>query len=122
MARVLAVDDDPDVLGLVRTNLELEGYDVVTASDGTQALETVVKTRPDAVVCDLMMPGIGGLTVLRYLRADPATAKIPFVVLSAKTMPDDIRKALDMGADRYITKPFDPQDLLDAVADLLAAR
>jgi CheY-like chemotaxis protein len=119
MPRVLVVDDDPQVVKLVQTNLELEGYEVITATDGEEALDAVERQRPDAVVCDLMMPGIGGFTVLRLLRADPSTVKIPFVVLTAKTMPADVQKALDMGADRYITKPFDPQDLLDAVANLL---
>jgi CheY-like chemotaxis protein len=120
VALILAVDDDPGVLALVRANLEIDGYEVITANDGGEALEMVPREHPDAIVCDLMMPGVGGLTVLRYLRADPATRHIPFVILSAKTMPDDIKEALEMGADRYITKPFDPQDLLDAIAELLA--
>jgi CheY-like chemotaxis protein len=122
VALILAVDDDPGVLALVRANLEIDGYKVVTANDGGEALEMVPRERPDAIVCDLMMPGVGGLTVLRYLRADPATRHIPFVILSAKSMPADIKEALEMGADRYITKPFDPQDLLDAIAELLAER
>lgn len=117
--RVLVVDDDPQVLRLMRVNLELEGYDVVSAPDGEEALEAVVSERPDVVVCDVMMPGVDGLTVLRNLRANPRTSKIPFVVVSAKAQRADVQAALDMGADRYITKPFDPQDLLDAVESLL---
>jgi CheY-like chemotaxis protein len=120
MALVLVVDDHAIIRNLVKLNLELVGHDVVTAGDGEEALDVLAREHPDVVVCDLMMPGIGGFTVLRLLRADPATAKIPFVVLTAKTMPEDIQKALDLGADRYITKPFDPQDVTDAVAQLLA--
>jgi CheY-like chemotaxis protein len=117
--RVLVVDDDPQVLRLMRVNLELEGYDVVSAPDGEEALEAVVSERPDVVVCDVMMPGVDGLTVLRNVRANPQTSKIPFVVVSAKAQRADVKAALDMGADKYITKPFDPQDLLDAVEHLL---
>jgi CheY-like chemotaxis protein len=117
--RVLVVDDDPQVLRLMRVNLELEGYDVVSAPDGEEALEAVVSERPDVVVCDVMMPGVDGLTVLRNVRANPQTSKIPFVVVSAKAQRSDVKAALDMGADKYITKPFDPQDLLDAVEHLL---
>src|SRR5687768_2463935 len=103
MALVLVVDDHAIIRNLVKLNLELVGHDVVTAGDGEEALDVLAREHPDVVVCDLMMPGIGGFTVLRLLRADPATAKIPFVVLTAKTMPEDIQKALDLGADRYIT-------------------
>ena len=117
--RVLVVDDDPQVLRLMRVNLELEGYDVVSAPDGEQALEAVITENPDVVVCDVMMPGIDGLTVLRNLRSNPHTKKIPFVVVSAKAQRSDIKAALEMGADKYITKPFDPQELLDAVELLL---
>lgn len=117
--RVLVVDDDPQVLRLMRVNLELEGYDVVSAPDGDEALEAVLNDRPDVVVCDVMMPGMDGLTVLRNLRSNPRTSKIPFVVVSAKAQRSDVKAALDMGADRYITKPFDPQELLDAVGQLV---
>ncbi len=119
--RVLVVDDDPQVLRLMRVNLELEGYDVVSAPDGEEALDAVLNERPDVVVCDVMMPGMDGLTVLRNLRSNPRTSKIPFVVVSAKAQRSDVKAALDMGADRYITKPFDPQELLDAVEHLLTA-
>ena len=119
MARVLVVDDDPQVLTLLRVNFELEGYDVLSASDGEEALETAYEELPDAVVCDVMMPGTDGLTVLRQLRASPKTSKIPFVVVSAKAQNADIKAAIEMGADKYITKPFDTQELLDAVAELL---
>lgn len=120
MAKILVVDDDPAVVRLVQLNLELEGHEVETATNGSEALDAVARRLPDAIVCDLMMPVTDGFTVLRTLRIDPAAKKIPFVILSAKTLPADIQKALEMGADRYIAKPFDPQDLIDTVAALLA--
>jgi DNA-binding response OmpR family regulator len=122
MARVLVVDDDPQVLTLLRVNFELEGYDVLSAGNGEEALEIAWDELPDAVVCDVMMPGTDGLTVLRQLRASPKTKTIPFVVVSAKAQRADIKTAIEMGADKYITKPFDPQELLDAVADLLSSK
>lgn len=121
MARVLVVDDDPHIVQLIQINLESRGHDVVTATDGSDALDEVARQKPDAIVCDLMMPVTDGFTVLRTLRIDPETKKIPFVIVSAKTMPEEIRKALEMGADRYITKPFEPEELLAAVDKLLEA-
>ena len=119
MARVLVVDDHKIIRDLVRLNLEMAGHEVLEAADGEQALEIVDADRPDILVCDLMMPGIGGLSVLRLLRANPETKKIPFVVLTAKTLPEDIRQATEMGADRYITKPFEPDEVINAVDELL---
>ncbi len=119
MPRVLVVDDDPQVLMLLRVNLELEGYDVTTAGGGDEALELAHDAEFEVVVCDLMMPGTDGMTVLRRLRADPNTKDIPFVVVSAKAQRSDIKQLLEMGADRYITKPFDPGDLVEALGDVL---
>ncbi len=122
MPRVLVVDDDPQVLGLLRLNFEMEGYDVSCASDGSEALQVVARDNPDVVVCDVMMPGIDGLEVVRRLRADPATADLPVVVLSAKAMRSDLRAGMEAGADEYVTKPFDPVELIDVVGRLLAER
>lgn len=117
---MLVVDDDPQVLGLLRLNFEMEGYEVSCANDGTEALEAVSREVPDLVVCDVMMPGIDGLEVVRRLRADPATAHLPVVVLSAKAMRSDLRAGIEAGADEYVTKPFDPVELIDVVSRLLA--
>ncbi len=119
-ARVLVVDDDPQVLKLLRLNFEMEGYDVEAAPDGAAALAAAARRRPDAVVCDVMMPGMDGLEVVRRMRADPDLADVPIVVVSAKAQRSDMRDGVDAGADEYVTKPFDPQDVLDAVARLLA--
>ena len=118
-ARVLVVDDDPQVLKLLRLNFEMEGYDVDAAPDGAAALAAAARRRPDAVVCDVMMPGMDGLEVVRRLRADPELSKVPIVVVSAKAQRSDMRDGVAAGADEYVTKPFDPQDVLDAVARLL---
>ena len=117
--RVLVVDDDPQVLKLLRLNFEMEGYDVDAAPDGAAALAAAARHRPDAVVCDVMMPGMDGLEVVRRLRADPDLSKIPIVVVSAKAQRSDMRDGVAAGADEYVTKPFDPQDVLNAVARLL---
>jgi two-component system phosphate regulon response regulator PhoB len=122
MPRVLVVDDDPQVLKLLHVNFEMEGYDVVSATNGEEALAAVVKERPDVVVCDVMMPGMDGLEVVRRLKADDATAKLPVVLLSAKALRGDVRSGLDAGADEYVTKPFDPSELLDVVGRLLDER
>jgi CheY-like chemotaxis protein len=122
MPRVLVVDDDPQVLRLLRLNFEMEGYDVVSATNGEEALQHVRGDSPDVVVCDVMMPGIDGLEVVRRLRADPDTVTLPLVVVSAKAQRGDIREGLNLGADAYVTKPFDPAELLEIVAELLAKR
>jgi CheY-like chemotaxis protein len=120
--RVLVVDDDPQVRKLVSLNFELDGYDVVSAAGGAEALAEVARQRPDVMVCDVMMPGMDGLEVVRRLRADPKTASLPVVMVSAKAQRSDLTEGKSAGADAYVTKPFDPQDLLDAVAKLLKRR
>ena len=119
MPRILVVDDDPQVLRLLRVNFEMEGYDVVSAANGAEALDAVEQERPDAVVCDVMMPGMDGFEVVRHLRSKGATKSLPVVLCSAKAQRSDVRQGLDAGADEYVTKPFDPQELLDVVARLL---
>lgn len=119
MALVLVVDDEPDILLLHRLNLEAAGHRVVLAADGEKALERIVEERPDAVVLDVMMPVLDGWGVLERLRAQDAPP--PVLVVSAKTTPDDISRARDLGALDYLTKPYDPDELIRRVAALLAA-
>jgi len=120
MPRVLVVDDDPQVVRLLRVNLELEGYDVVSASGGKEALDAVDAEDPDLVVCDVMMPGMDGVEVVRRLRADKKT--VPVVMLSAKAMRSDMKAGLDAGANEYVTKPFDPAELIEVVDRLLGRK
>jgi DNA-binding response OmpR family regulator len=117
--RVLVVDDDRVIQQLLEVNLELEGYEVVaTAADGREALDKIAELKPDLVILDIMMPKMDGLEVCRRLRADPALAKIPVILLSARAQDMDIREGLDIGAAAYLTKPFDPVELLEVVGRL----
>ncbi len=116
---VLVADDDPVVLRLLTTTFEMEGFAVVTASDGAEAVAAATTLRPDAVVTDIMMPKLDGLGVLAELRADPRTASTPVVLLSARAQTADVRRGIDAGADRYVTKPFEPFELIDLIAELV---
>jgi adenylate cyclase len=116
---ILVVDDDPVIQKLLLVNFEMEGYRVLTASDGVEGLETVGGESPDLVLLDVMMPRMDGLEVVRHLKADQATKGIPVILLSAKAQATDISVGLDAGADDYVTKPFDPQELLDKVVALI---
>jgi CheY-like chemotaxis protein len=119
--RVLVVDDDRVIQQLLEVNLELEGYQVAgTASDGQEAIAMAAELKPDLIILDIMMPKMDGLEVCRKLKSDPKLAKIPIVLLSARAQDLDIREGLDIGADAYLTKPFDPVELLDVVGRLLA--
>lgn len=119
--RVLVVDDDRVIQQLLEVNLELEGYVVAgTASDGNEAIAMAAELKPDLILLDIMMPKLDGLEVCRRLKGDPKMAKIPIVLLSARAQDFDIREGLEIGADAYLTKPFDPVELLDVVGRLLA--
>jgi CheY-like chemotaxis protein len=119
--RVLVVDDDRVIQQLLEVNLELEGYQVAgTASDGQEAIAMAAELKPDLILLDIMMPKMDGLEVCRHLKADPKLSKIPIVLLSARAQDMDIREGLEIGADAYLTKPFDPVELLDVVGRLLA--
>jgi two-component system, OmpR family, KDP operon response regulator KdpE len=111
-ARVLVVDDDPQILRALRTNLAARGYQVQTAPDGEGALDAFARQRPDLIVLDLGLPGMDGLEVIRRVREQTQT---PIVVLSAREAEPDKVRALDLGADDYLTKPFGVQELLARV-------
>ncbi|MCL2878551.1 MAG: response regulator transcription factor [Acidobacteria bacterium] len=116
---VLVIDDEKDLLELVRYNLEKEGYQVRTAEDGENGLEAAVREMPDIVIVDLMLPGIDGLDVCRRLRADQRMARTPIIMLTAKTTETDRVVGLEMGADDYITKPFSPRELAARIKAVL---
>jgi len=98
---VLVIDDDPVILELLRVNFEIEGFDVICATDGEEGLARARAEHPDVVISDIMMPRRDGLQLLTDLKADPSTEALP------------VQHGLDMGADDYITKPFDPLELID---------
>ena len=117
---VLVVDDDPVILRLLQVNFELEGIGVELAVDGEEGLQRVHADPPDLVISDIMMPKVNGLELLAALRSSPDTAALPVILLSAKAQVADVQRGLELGADDYITKPFDPLELIDRVYKVLA--
>lgn len=118
--RVLVVDDDEVIRQLIGVNLELEGFDVFMAVDGLDALEKVKSVEPDVVTLDIMMPNLDGWVTAARLREDPETAHIKVVLLSARAQEADIRRGSRLGVDAYLTKPFDPDELISVVRRLAA--
>ena len=118
---VLVVDDDPVIQKLLQVNFEMEGYDVVVAGDGEEGLALAREEQPDLVLLDVMMPKMNGLDVAAAMRSDAVTAGIPIIMLSAKAQSSDVQAGLDLGVDDYVTKPFDPLELLERVGALLAS-
>jgi DNA-binding response OmpR family regulator len=116
---ILVVEDDPVILDLLAVNFELEGYTVARAVDGEDGLATALRVRPAAVVTDIMMPKRSGLDLLRDLRAHPELASVPVILVSARALASDVREGLAAGADDYVTKPFEPDELLVRVEKLL---
>jgi CheY-like chemotaxis protein len=118
--RVLVVDDDDVIRQLICVNLELEGFQVHTAVDGQDALDQVKAIRPHVVTLDIMMPRLDGWEAATRLRADPETAEIRVILLSARAQEADLRRGDRIGVDAYLTKPFDPDELIDTVRRLAA--
>jgi DNA-binding response OmpR family regulator len=110
--KILVVDDDPSVRGLVRDVLEVEGYDVALAEDGFAALRRIDAGRPDCVVLDVMMPGMDGHAVLSRIRASDGGANLPVVMLTAASDDEQAWQAWSGGVDYFLAKPFDPSELL----------
>src|SRR5687768_8539120 len=119
MATVLVVEDDPDISELIAHYLVKAGHKVDRLSHGGDAPRRVRETSPDLIVLDLMLPGLDGLMVCQTLRADPTTAAIPIIMLTARGEESDRVTGLELGADDYVTKPFSPKELVARVAALL---
>ncbi|MEO8149479.1 MAG: response regulator [Bacteroidia bacterium] len=119
MYNILLIEDNKDIRENTAEILELAGYKVATAADGKKGVEQVNKQKPDIIICDIMMPVLDGYGVLHMLSKNPETAGIPFIFLTAKAERSDLRKGMEMGADDYITKPFDKTELLNAVESRL---
>jgi len=115
MKSVLVIDDNPDIRENTSEILELAGYKTFKAENGKKGVELALAENPDVIVCDIMMPELDGYGVLHMLRKNEATENIPFVFLTAKTERSDFRKGMEMGADDYITKPFEDIELLNAI-------
>jgi CheY-like chemotaxis protein len=116
--RVLVVEDDDVIRQLITVNLELEGFDVVSAIDGQEALDRVGELAPDVITLDVMMPRLDGWTTATRLRENPATSHIKVVLLSARAQEADIQHGERIGVDAYLTKPFDPDELIKVVREL----
>lgn len=118
--RILIVDDEPDILLMLRVNLEAEGFVTLLAGDGETALRRIVEERPDVVLLDVMMPVIDGWGVLERLAVMDPRPRV--ILLTAKSSDRDLSKARELGADEYITKPFDPDMLLRTIESVMRAR
>ncbi|MFE6159556.1 response regulator [Streptomyces sp. NPDC056486] len=116
--RVLVVDDNKVIRQLIRVNLELEGFEVVTAADGAECLDVVNQVRPDVVTLDVVMPRLDGLRAAARLRSDPRTRNLPIVIVSACTQ-YEVESGLEVGVDAFLAKPFEPSELLGIVRQLM---
>ncbi|MBC7806781.1 MAG: response regulator [Akkermansiaceae bacterium] len=121
MPRILAVDDEPNIVRLIQVNLERDGYTVETANNGAQALAKIRQSRPDLLVSDVMMPEMDGFELLANIRRDPMLADLPVIMLTAKAQDRDVMEGYTRGADMYLTKPFNPMELKQFVKRILAS-
>ncbi|HZL50107.1 MAG TPA: response regulator [Terracidiphilus sp.] len=118
--KVLIIDDEDDIREVAALSLEsVAGWDVVMASSGAQGLARAIEHQPDAILLDVMMPGMDGPSTFRELRANPSTAKIPVLLLTAKVQSSDQRRFADLGVEAVLFKPFDPLTLSNQIADVL---
>jgi two-component system phosphate regulon response regulator PhoB len=120
--RILVVDDDPDLLELVRLNLSQAGFEVDVAATGGEAMQSLQAACPDLVVLDLMLPDVSGTDLCRQLRSDPSFAELPIIMLTARADEVDRVVGFELGADDYVTKPFSPRELVLRVRAVLRRR
>jgi CheY-like chemotaxis protein len=118
MFRALVVDDSKVIRELIAVNLELEGFEVTTAGDGERALELAAEFRPDVITLDVMMPRLNGFETVTRLRQDPRTAGIPVVMVTGRAQSADRERGEEVGVEAYLTKPFEPAELIDVVSRL----
>ena len=117
--KILVVDDEVQLVDMVKMRLEANNYDVITAYDGQEALDKAHKEKPDLIILDLMLPKMDGYKVCRMLKFDEKYKSIPIVMFTARAQEEDEKVGMEVGADAYITKPFDPQLLLDKIQELV---
>ncbi|BAU66279.1 two component LuxR family transcriptional regulator [Stanieria sp. NIES-3757] len=117
--KLLLIDDDPNLILLVKDYLEFRGYNVMTAENGREALELLEQSIPDMIICDVMMPEMDGYSLVQHIRQEPRTNRIPVLFLSAKGQSQDRVKGLNEGADVYMVKPFEPEELVAQVESSL---
>jgi putative two-component system response regulator len=119
LAKILLVDDEPEIRFLTRRMLEKEGHSVTEAENGEMALRMLQKDKPDLILLDVRMPGLNGWEVCRRIKADDKTKSIPVVMFTVRTSEEDIQKSVDYGANAHINKPFDKEELLELVENML---
>jgi len=119
MKKILATEDSPTILAMMKEFLASEGYDVITAVDGQEALDKAKKEKPDLIILDLMLPKIDGYKVCGLLKKDSRYSKIPIIMFTARAQDSDKELGKEMGADAYITKPFEPAVLLAKIKELI---
>jgi DNA-binding response OmpR family regulator len=117
--KILVVDDEKDLVELVSVQLEAHGFEIVTGYDGQEALDKARFEKPDLIILDIMLPKIDGYKVCRMLKFDEKYKHIPIIMFTAKSMEEDRKMGMEVGADVYITKPFEPQFLLSTIKELL---
>ncbi len=121
LGRVLVVDDDEVIRQLIAVNLQLEGFDVFTAVDGQDCLDRVDEIKPDVITLDVMMPRLDGWVTATQLRRNPSTAAIRVILITARAQEDDKDRGRQVGVDAYLTKPFDPAEMIRVVRELAGA-
>ena len=117
--KVLVIDDEPNIVKVVATRLKANNYEVITAFDGQEGLEVARREKPDLIILDLMLPKMDGYKVCGLLKSDARFAKIPIIMFTARAQEEDIKLGEEVGADAYITKPFNAQTLLSKIRELL---
>ena len=117
--KILLVDDEPELLEMVKIRLEANNYEVITASDGQEGLDKAKREKPDIIILDIMLPRMDGYKVCGLLKADTRHNKIPIIMFTARAQESDEKLGKELGADAYITKPFEPQVLLEKIRKLL---
>lgn len=121
-SRILLVDDEEDILTVLKTRLEKNDYEVSTAQDGLEALNKVRKEKPDLIILDIMLPKMDGFKVCSHLKLDSSFKDIPIIMFTAKTQSQDVMLSQQIGADAYIVKPFEPKVLFGKIQELLEAK
>ena len=117
--QILVVDDDPNIIEMVKVNLEIEGFKVIYADNGKEGIEIAKRAKPDLILMDWMLPSMSGIDAVKLLKADPVSKDIPIFMLTARSQVNDIDQAFKAGADNYITKPFNPVELASVLQSKL---
>ena len=120
--RILLIEDEAELIRAIKIRLEAAGFETISAKDGEEGLETARKEKPDLIVLDLILPNMSGFDVCRKLKIDKEYKDIPIIMLTAKFQPNDIRFGMAMGADAYITKPYESQELFTKIREFLKER